>query len=91
MNAHRSYRGTPDWEMEEALAFQMMVLSFPSSFLVALGVALAGAILGLLGLELPASSKVEMTVAWLLFVVVGYAQWFILLTMFLRSGKRSRA
>jgi hypothetical protein len=77
--------------MEEALAFQMMVLSFPSSFLVALGVALAGAILGLLGLELPASGKVEMTVTWLLFVVVGYAQWFILLTMFLRWGKRSRA
>ena len=89
VNAHKGYQGTSDWEMEEGLAFQMMVLSFPSSFLVAIGLALMGAILGLFGLALPSSSRLEMTATWILFVVAGYAQWFILLPMFLRQRNRS--
>ena len=87
--AHKGYRGTSDWQMEEGLAFQMLVLSFPSSFVVAVGLALTGAVLGLFGLALPSSSKVEMTATWFLFVVAGYAQWFILLPSFLKRRKRS--
>ena len=89
VNAHKGYRGTSDWQMEEWLAFQMLVLSFPSSFVVAVGLALTGAMLGLFGLALPSSSKVEMTATWFLFVVAGYAQWFILLPSFLKLRKRS--
>jgi hypothetical protein len=89
--AHRGYQGISDWKMEERLAFELMVLSFPSSLLVAVGLALTGAILGLFHLALPASSKLEMTATWLLFVVAGYAQWFILLPRFLkRRGKGAR-
>jgi hypothetical protein len=75
--------------MEEGLAFQMLVLSFPSSFVVAVGLALTGALLGLVGLSLPSSSKVEMTGTWFLFAVAGFAQWFILLPSFLKRRKRS--
>jgi hypothetical protein len=89
VNAHKGYRGNSDWRMEEGLAFQMLVLSFPSSFVVVVGLALTGAMLGLFGLTLPSSSKVEMTATWFLFVVAGYAQWFILLPIFLNRRKRS--
>jgi hypothetical protein len=68
---------------------RVLVLSFPSSFVVAVGLALTGAALGLFGLALPSSSKVEMTATWFLFVVAGYAQWFILLPSFLNRRKRS--
>jgi hypothetical protein len=91
VNAHKGYKGSSDWQMEEGLAFQMMVLSFPSSFLVAVGLALTGAILSLFGLALPASSKLEMAGTWFLFVVAGYVQWFILLPRFLERRKRNIA
>ena len=89
VNAPKGYRGTSDWQIEEGLAFQMMVLSFPSSIVVAVELVLTGAVLGLFGLALPSSSKVEMTATWFLFVVAGYTQWFILLPSFLKRRKRS--
>ena len=89
VNAHKGYKATSDWKMEEGLAFQMLVLSFPSSFVVAMGLTLMGATLSLFGLALPSSSKAEMTATWFLFVVAGYAQWFILLPMSLNRRKRS--
>jgi hypothetical protein len=88
VNAHKGYRGTSDWQMEEGLAFEMLFFSFPSSFVVAVGLALTGAILGLFGLALPSSIRVEMTATWFLFVVAGYSQWFILLPRFLKRRKR---
>jgi hypothetical protein len=90
VHAYREYQGTSDWKMEEGLAFQMMVLTFPSSLLVAAGLTLTGAILGLFHLALPASSKPEMTATWVLFVVAGYGQWFILLPWFLKRAEKSR-
>jgi hypothetical protein len=78
VNAYRGYQGITDWKVEEELAFKMIVLSFPSSLLLAAGLALTGAILRLFHLALPASSKLEMTATWLLFAGAGYIQWFIL-------------
>ena len=89
VNAHKGYRSTSDWQMEEGLALQMLVLSFPSSLVVAVGLALIGAMLGLFRLALPSPGKIEMTATWVLFVVTGYAQWFILLPRFLRRRERS--
>jgi len=90
VNAHRGYQSISDWKTEEELAFQMIVLSFPSALLVAAGVTVTGAILGLFHLALPASSKLEMTAIWLLFSGVGYAQWFILLPWLLRRRGKIR-
>src|SRR5215831_6729753 len=78
IEARQGYRGASDWQVEEGLAFEMMVLSFPSSFAVAIGLAATGAILGLFGLALPAPSRPEMTGIWFLFLVAGYVQWFVL-------------
>ena len=89
IEAHQGYRGASDWQVEEGLAFEMMVVSFPSSFAVAIGLAATGAILGLFGLALPAPSRPEMTGSWFLFVVVGYLQWFVLLPRFLAQRKRT--
>jgi hypothetical protein len=73
--AHTGYEGAADWKMEEALGFEMMVLTFPSSMLVVIGFMLVGFSLGLFGLHLPASSRAEMTVTWGIFVTFGYMQW----------------
>ena len=89
IEAQHGYRGASDWQVEEGLAFEMMVLSFPSSFPVAIGLASTGAILGLFGLALPASSRLEMTGTWFLFVVAGYIQWFVLVPRFLAQRKRT--
>jgi hypothetical protein len=89
IEAYRGYRGVSDWQVEEGLAFEMMVLSFPSSFAVAIGLTATGAILGLFRLALPAPSRPEMTCIWLLFVVAGYVQWFVLVPRFLARRKRT--
>jgi hypothetical protein len=85
--AYKGYEGRPDWKMEEGLAFEMMALSFPSSFLVVAVVILAGIGLGLVGITLPASSRAEMAATWLLFVAAGYAQWFVIVPRFLRRSR----
>jgi hypothetical protein len=89
IEARQGYRGASDWQMDEGLAFEMMVLSFPSSFAVAIGLASTGAILGLFGLALPAPSRLEMTCTWFLFVLAGYIQWFVLVPIFLARRKRN--
>ena len=89
--AQRGYHGTTDWQMEEWLAWQMMALSFPSSLLLVVALTFTGAILSVFPLALPSPSRLEMTGTWLLFVGVGYAQWFVLLPRFLEQRKRRRA
>jgi len=89
IEANQGYRGASDWQVEEGLAFEMMALSFPSCFAVAIGLASTGAILGVFGLALPASSRFEMTGTWFLFVVAGYVQWFVLVPRFLVQRKRT--
>jgi hypothetical protein len=89
IEANQGYRGASDWQVEEGLAFEMMALSFPSCFAVAIGLASTGAILGVFGLALPASSRFEMTGTWFLFVVAGYVQWSVLVPRFLVQRKRT--
>jgi hypothetical protein len=85
--AYKRYQGSSDWKLEEGLAFEMMALSFPSSFLVVAAVILAGIGLRLFGLALPASSRPEMTATWLLFVAAGYVQWFVVVPRLLRRWR----
>jgi hypothetical protein len=89
IEAYKGYRGLSDWQLEEGLGFEMIVLSFPASLLVIAGFIFTGMILGLFGFSLPSSSKPEMVATWLLFVVAGYAQWFALLPRFLQQRKKS--
>lgn len=85
--AYKAYQGSSDWKLEEGLAFEMMALSFRSSFLVVTAVILAGIGLGLFGLKLPASSRPEMTATWFLFVAAGYVQWFVIVPRLLRRRR----
>jgi hypothetical protein len=82
--AYKGYKSPLGWKLEEGLAFEMMVLSFPSSFLVVALVILAGIGLGLFGIALPTSSRAEMAATWLLFAAAGYVQWFVVVPRFLR-------
>ncbi len=90
--AYKGYQGSSDWKLEEGLAFEMMALSFPASFLVVAALVLVGAGLGLFGFALPASSRPEMTATWFLFVVAGYVQWFVVVPRLLRrwQGKNQK-
>ena len=85
--AYKGYQGSSDWKLEEGLAFEMMALSFPASFLVVAALVLVGAGLGLIGLALPASSRPEMTATWFLLVVAGYFQWFVVVPRLLRRWR----
>ena len=85
--ACKGYQGSSDWKLEEGLAFEMMAVSFPASFLVVAALVLVGAGLGLFGLALPASSRPEMTATWFLFVVAGYVQWFVVVPRLLRRWR----
>ena len=77
--AYKGYNGISDWRVEEGLAWEMWVLSFPASYLVVFGLILLGAGIGHFGFALPASNRPEITATWLLFVVAGYIQWFIVI------------
>jgi len=88
-DAYKSYRGIADWQVEEGLGFEMMVLSFPASFVVVGGFILTGMSLGIFGLTLPASSKPEMIATWVLFLVAGYIQWFLVVPKIPRWWKNS--
>ena len=85
--AYKGYQGSSDWKLEEGLGFEMMALSFPSSFVVVAAVILAGNGLGLFGLALPVSGRHEMTATWLLFVAAGYVQWFVAVPRLLRKWR----
>jgi hypothetical protein len=76
---------TGNWR--KGLAFEMMALSFPASFLVVAALVLVGAGLGLIGLAPPASSRPEMTATWFLLVVAGYFQWFVVVPRLLRRWR----
>jgi len=65
----------------------MIVLSFPASLVVVVGFIFAGMLLGVCGLALPASSKPEMVATWLLLLVAGYIQWFLVLPKLLDRWK----
>jgi hypothetical protein len=90
IEAYKSYRGISDWQVEEGLGFEMIVLSFPASLVVVAGFMLTGMLLGIFGLALPASSKPEMIATWVLFVVAGYIQWFLVVPRIPKWWKNSR-
>lgn len=87
VGAYQGYRGTSDWQVEEGLGFEMIVMSFPASMLVVLALIATRIGLAHFGLALPASGKSEMIATWLLFVVAGYVQWFIVVPTIHVRGK----
>lgn len=90
IGAVRGYQGKSDWKMEEGLAFEMLVLGFPSSLLVVLGFVTAGFLLQQFGVSLPTSSRAEMIMTWLIFVMAGCIQWFFVLPYLIRRWRNSR-
>lgn len=90
IEAYRGYWGSSDWHVEEGLAFEMMLLSFPASIILVFAFVATGMVLGFLRLALPASSKPEMTAIWLLFALAGYFQWFVVVPAIPRWWKKSK-
>lgn len=90
IEAYKGYRGVSDWQLEEGLGFEMVILSFPASLLVVLAFMATGILLGLFGFALPASSRPEMIATWLCFVIAGYVQWFIVVPNIPRWWRTAR-
>jgi hypothetical protein len=89
IGALRGYQGESDWKMEEGLAFEMLVLGFPVSLLVVSGFMAVGFLLQQFGISLPASSRAEMIITWLIFVMAGCIQWFFALPYVIRRWHNS--
>ena len=89
VSALHGYRGKSDWQVEEGLAAEMIVLGFPSSVLVAICFTLFGFVLEKLGIGLPSSSGAEMIATWIIFAIAGYIQWFLVIPYLVRSWRKS--
>jgi hypothetical protein len=87
IDALRGYQGGADWKMEENLGFEMIVLGFPGSLVVAVCLAFVGHILGFVRMALPPPSRAEMIGTWTIFLSTGYLQWFVLLPRLLRRHR----
>lgn len=90
IEAYRGYRGISDWQIEEGLGLEMVLLSFPASLLVVLALMVTGILLGMFGHALPASSRPEMIATWMFVVLAGYVQWFIVVPKIPRRRRASR-
>jgi hypothetical protein len=90
VSALHAYRGKSDWQVEEGLAAEMMVLAFPSSFLVVIGFMTIGFVLERFGVGLPSPSPAEMVATWFIFVIAGYFQWFLVIPYLIRRWRSVR-
>jgi hypothetical protein len=84
------YRGKSDWQIEEGLGFQMMVLAFPASLLVWIAFMLTGIVLEAFGSSLPSPSRAETVTTWLIFVIAGCAQWFLVVPYLVRAWRNNQ-
>ena len=91
VGALRGYRGQSDWRREEGLAAEMMVLGFPASLLVAVGFMTVGFVLGIFGTNLPSSSRAEMVMTWIIFVLAGCIQWLVVVPYLIRRLRNAHA
>lgn len=87
------YDGTPATrDAELVLLYGMLALSFPASQVVALVLGAVGYLAEALGggLSIP-TNYLTLVVEWLVFLGVGYAQWFVLLPWLWRKWKSRQA
>jgi hypothetical protein len=76
-------------DADEAFLLLMIVLTAPSGFLLTGFLSILFMLLHkTLGLEVP-ESRILDAVYWVLFVMVGYVQWFIVLPWFSKKIKRA--
>ena len=78
----------PDSDISDFLIWSMLVLSAPSGILILLlNASLAYILYSALAITIP-TTYLTLSVTWLLFFIIGYAQWFYLLP---RVAAKSRA
>ena len=89
IEAYNGYSGVSDWRIEEGLAFEMMVLTFPASIVSYVALTLVAIILTVFGASLP-SSRNEMIATWSVFFAVGCVQWFVVIPRIIKVMQRHR-
>jgi hypothetical protein len=80
-----AFTPTPDSEVTGTLIFCMFILSFPAGWAAYAGVTLLADQFGPIY-----HSRVLLTEAWLLFVIAGYVQWFVVLPFLFRCFRQLR-
>lgn len=86
------YDGTPATrDAELILLYGMLILSFPASQIVLLILGAIGYLVELCGGKISVPiNYLTLVVDWLVFLIVGYLQWFVLLPWLWRKLKTSR-
>ena len=88
------YNPTTGSDADLILVYGMLVLAFPSAFLVAGMIAFASYAIDTLHLQSLSGlsyGRLSITLTWIVMVIVGYVQWFLVLPAFfskLRARRR---
>jgi len=85
------FDGKSNSDVDVVLAYGMLILSFPVGLLIALiGGALGSVAFSAYGYVVPVS-YVTIVIAWLVFLIGGYVQWFVFLPFLLRKMRKRRS
>ena len=84
------YDGTPNSDVELSLIGSMMVLSFPSAWLVGAVFSLTYMLLGSCCDVVIKTSYLVLILEWLALSAVGYWQWFVLIPSIVRKWRARR-
>lgn len=84
------YDGKPNSDIEQLLIGLMIVVAFPSGFLVAGLLGLTYAAIGFCCGVTVKVSYATLLVEWIAFAVVGYLQWFVVLPWVLKKWQPRR-
>jgi hypothetical protein len=84
------FDGKPNSDIEVFLAWSMLVLSFPSSLLIALLLSGTAIVAEALFSTVIPSHYWSIFISWICFFVVGYWQWFVLLPWLWRKWRTRR-
>jgi hypothetical protein len=75
-------------DAEESFFLLMVMLTFPSGFLLAASLDILFGLLGKAGVYVP-GNYVFYIVLWLLFAFIGYVQWFVIVPWIIRKFKKA--
>src|SRR6186997_3233778 len=79
------FDGTPNSDAEIVLGYGLLVLTFPSGFLLSIAEGFVGrAAFNLMGL-VATTSYLSLGATWLMYTVLGYLQWFVFVPWVIRK------
>src|SRR5438034_486150 len=82
------FDGTPNSDVDDFQGIAMLILTFPSGYIVIALLSIIGVLADTLFSKTIQTSYLELLVTWMLFLVAGYLQWFKVLPYLFQRRKR---